>query len=237
MLYQLINESREMLKKYIRYIRFINDFILSDTSPKPDAPLPVKAESDRTVVAVVSTIAACLLIVIIIIIFIKCRKSNSKATDGDAHGMFREDVLNKARDGSIHAHNPLHNLYDNADVTIQNDSVQYHPNNDETNSALAFSNINYDSMHFSLDHGESDNEISDDHAIEHKDTKPLGVKPDFEDSSYASMSPNYSASGINVYDSLRNKTYHSCVTVETTGHPKDQLTRSLSECREISPPE
>jgi hypothetical protein len=165
----------------------------------------------------------------------KCRKAKTKEKDDDKHGVFREGVLNKARDGSIHAQNPLHNLYDNANVTIQNDTVQYHPN-DDTNSALAFSNINYDSMHFSSNHDDSDNEISDEHTIEHKDTKPLGVKPDLEDSSYAVMSPNFAASGINVYDSLQNKTYHSCVTVETPTHPRDQFTRSLSECREISPP-
>ncbi|XP_062609247.1 deleted in malignant brain tumors 1 protein-like [Saccostrea cucullata] len=210
-----------------------------DTSPKPDAPLPSKADDNKTVVAVISAIAGFLLFVVIVIIVIKCRQSKKKDTGSDVHGSFREGVLNKSHDGSIHAQNPLHDLYDSADVRIQNDSVQYHNHGEDRNPALAFSNINYNTIHFSPEQTDSDFDTSDDHIVEHKDTKPLGIKSEIEDSSYAVMRPNFSASDLHVYDNQQNKTYHNCVTIENApeDRPTPHFTRSLSECREIAPPE
>lgn len=193
--------------------------------------------------AVVSSIAACLLIIVIVIIVMKCRKSYSKKSQEKTHGEFREGVLNKSLDGSIHVHNPMHDLCESDDVTIQHDSVQYHPTGFNNDQGLAYTNHSYagfNSVLYSSDcNGKVDDETNEDHVIEHDDTKPLGVKPDFKDSSYAAMEPNFSSSGLQECDSQQNTKQSVRVTIENTpkGYPKNHFTRSLSECKEISLPE
>lgn len=214
-----------------------------DTSPRPDSPSPVKQEDNKAVVAVVSSIAACLLIIVIVIIVMKCRKSYSKKSQEKTHGEFREGVLNKSLDGSIHVHNPMHDLCESDDVTIQHDSVQYHPTGFNNDQGLAYTNHSYagfNSILYSSDcNGKVDDETNEDHVIEHDDTKPLGVKPDFKDSSYAAMEPNFSSSGLQECDNQQNTKQSVRVTIENTpkGYPKNHFMRSLSECKEISLPE
>lgn len=217
--------------------------IITDTSPRPDSPSPVKQEDNKAVVAVVSAIAACLLIIVIVIIVMKCRKSYSKKSQEKTHGEFREGVLNKSLDGSIHVHNPMHNICDSDDVIIQHDSVQYHPTGSDNDQGLAYTNHNYagfNSILYSSDGNEKvEDETNEDHMIEHDDMKPLGVKADFKDSSYAAMMPNFSASGLQEYDNQQNTKQSVRVTIENIpkSYPKNHFTRSLSECKEISLPE
>lgn len=216
----------------ITLILFKEDFfLLVDTSPIPNIPSAAKSKENTTVLAVVSVVAACLLIVVVVILVIKCRKSYKRDLSATTHEEFGGDFIKKTRDGSIHAQNPLHDMINTSDVIIEDGTVQYHRNNEDHQSALAFSNINYDTIQFHVS-GEtnSENEISDDHVIEHEDTKPLGVNPEVESSTYATMNPNFSASGIQAFDDQQNNTQKVRVTIE-------HFTRSLSECKEIPSPE
>ena len=208
-----------------------DSFLLVDTSPIPNIPSAVKSKENTTVLAIVSVVAACLLIVVVIILVMKCRKSYKRDLSASTHEEFGGDFIKKARDGSIHAQNPLHDMINTSDVIIEDGTVQYHRNNENHQPALVFSNMNYDTIQFPVS-GEtnSENEISDDHVIEHEDTKPLGVNPEVESSTYATMNPNFSASGIQTFDDRQNNTQKVRVTIE-------HFTRYLSECKEIPSPE